>query len=457
MPNLEVMNGRAAGQSLHLDGNGEWILGTRRSAALTLRDRGVAFTHAIITGRGGDYEIKNRADKSQTLVNGQSVGRGMPLRDGDTITLGTTELRFTDDAPAAPAAATERTASAPQQPPAEAQPDSPFEPIPAAEHTGGTVSVSEINQLREEKAQTQANLDALRQAVAAREGSLAQAQSRVRELEAQLSGQGEPPEVARLRAQIDELTAKAKARIDDLTRRNELLKLQVTHAGGAVPPPPPPPDLELEGKVSELRARMRELEADKDELEARLAAASADAARLAASEAKVQELQAQLGTPASDEVDALQALIAELNTEKAALQRDRTQALETIASRDRQLETLTTQLERAREEAAAPGDAARVTVLEERLDASQARARELEDKLNAASERPSEEFELARRVEALTQEVETLRTSEAEARQEAAELRQDLEDINEDMLAQGDELQARIDELEAKLGERKDD
>ncbi|GAC1347110.1 MAG: hypothetical protein NVSMB23_25870 [Myxococcales bacterium] len=89
---LTVRTGAAAGRSYPVAGS-ELRLGSGPGAAVRLLDAAVSGNHAAIRAAGGGFEIEDLGSRNGVLVNGRRTGR-CALRDGDVITLGTTELGF---------------------------------------------------------------------------------------------------------------------------------------------------------------------------------------------------------------------------------------------------------------------------------------------------------------------------------------------------------------------------
>lgn len=69
------------------------LIGRSREADLVLPDRNVSRTHAELRQQNGDYVIVDLGSMNGTEVNGRRV-KSRTLKNGDTITMGTTRVRF---------------------------------------------------------------------------------------------------------------------------------------------------------------------------------------------------------------------------------------------------------------------------------------------------------------------------------------------------------------------------
>jgi len=326
-PTLEVLSGKAAGASLDLEGRGgEVLLGTRRTAALVVKDPWVSFSHAVISQRDGAWVIADKQSRAGTFVNGRKVGAaGLPLASGDTIGLGKTEIRFSDAGGPRPKPAAGASRPAGASAPAA---DSPFEKAaaPEADDDGG-VSVAHLRQLRADKAQLERTIASLRKAIGARERSLAESEQRVRELTRERrdapSPAAEPAaaepaaadaaEVERLRG----VEAKARIRVEELTRTVQRLEARLRQGGAG-------DTIRLEAELSQLRASYRQLQEEgRQRIEALAAekAAAAEAAEEARAEAaEAQRSADQLGQRLAD-LEAAQAEAEDAQAEAEDAQR----------------------------------------------------------------------------------------------------------------------------------------
>ena len=95
MPYLLVTTGPSAGSSYHLR-DAPLVAGREANRDLQILDPKVSRKHFTVrktAGGGGTWEIEELDAKNGVLVNGTQV-RHAVLNDGDTITVGDTEILF---------------------------------------------------------------------------------------------------------------------------------------------------------------------------------------------------------------------------------------------------------------------------------------------------------------------------------------------------------------------------
>jgi hypothetical protein len=90
-----------SGRSVVVDADGT-ELGRAASSGLALTDEKVSRRHAVIRLRAGRYEVSDLGSTNGTLLNGERVAGSRPLRDGDRIKLGASEILFRLDPAEAP-------------------------------------------------------------------------------------------------------------------------------------------------------------------------------------------------------------------------------------------------------------------------------------------------------------------------------------------------------------------
>ena len=90
---LSVLNGRSKGATLEMSQRREYTVGRSGNTDLQLRDPPVSRVHCKIEFDGDYFWLIDNGSANGTLVNEQRVQRYM-LYDGDTITLGKTDIQF---------------------------------------------------------------------------------------------------------------------------------------------------------------------------------------------------------------------------------------------------------------------------------------------------------------------------------------------------------------------------
>lgn len=500
MPTLEIVTGKNAGLKVDVSSSeSEVTFGNRRTSTVVLKDPWISFSHAVILKKDGAYVVADKRSRAGTFLNGTKVDeRGRSLKDGDTIGLGKTEIRFRDIGGAASGAAGGRVASGASEGAASsspfapaAAPSGPFTPFtPVAPANGGAATAARP-EAEADLRRAQADLQALRAAMAAREKALAEAQAKLRALEsqgtvgpdlekklaaltaaaqqAQQAAEAAQVEAAtaleravnaeteavQLRQQHEETVAKARIRVEELGRLNQTLEARLRQGGAGEA-------VDQERELSQLREELRRIrEAGRARLDALMAENAALKAAAAAATApspgdseRVTELEAQLQEAERSRVvmeqraeqleaklETAQTEVAAARAERAPVSNEENAALEKVIQElNLELENTKAELERLREAGVDAAPAAPVT--DAPAPAAAAAPAPVAAPAPAADAGRAAELEAA---------CEKLRRERDEAREDAQTLRKDLEDINDDMLAQEEEYQQRIAELEAKL------
>ena len=88
---LEVLDGPGRGQ-VAVVGGGVSLLGRDATCALVIAEPNVSREHAVIRGEEGRFVIEDLGSRIGTFVNGHRTRKAM-LSDGDTVRIGTTQLR----------------------------------------------------------------------------------------------------------------------------------------------------------------------------------------------------------------------------------------------------------------------------------------------------------------------------------------------------------------------------
>ncbi|MEM8758501.1 MAG: FHA domain-containing protein, partial [Planctomycetota bacterium] len=90
---LTVTQGPQKGKQFSLPDNEPQLLG-RSSEALPITDNTVSRRHAELTPDGGAWYIRDLKSHNGTYVNGVQISKRVPLKNGDTIRVGSTVFAF---------------------------------------------------------------------------------------------------------------------------------------------------------------------------------------------------------------------------------------------------------------------------------------------------------------------------------------------------------------------------
>lgn len=89
-----VLNGEQQGEDFRL-GTGKNVIGKGGRADVRIKDAYLSERHAILEcGEKDTYTLTDLESKHGTFVNGKRVHGARPVKDGDTILLGHTEMKF---------------------------------------------------------------------------------------------------------------------------------------------------------------------------------------------------------------------------------------------------------------------------------------------------------------------------------------------------------------------------
>lgn len=109
---LVAQAGPASGQEFVLEGD-ELVIGRAADNPVSIPDTSVSRKHALVRKTGDGWAISDLGSGNGTLLNGEAITDETPLSEGDVVTLGDTELRFSaggagaaaaeEEAPEAPA------------------------------------------------------------------------------------------------------------------------------------------------------------------------------------------------------------------------------------------------------------------------------------------------------------------------------------------------------------------
>jgi pSer/pThr/pTyr-binding forkhead associated (FHA) protein len=95
MSTLEILSGRRQGDKIDL-GQKELDIGTKRAAAISIRDPWVSFKHGRIGFAKGQYFVEDFGSTNGTWIDGKRLAKNKPrtLQNGDLVFFGKTKTRF---------------------------------------------------------------------------------------------------------------------------------------------------------------------------------------------------------------------------------------------------------------------------------------------------------------------------------------------------------------------------
>lgn len=97
-----AQTGPASGQEFPLEGD-ELAIGRAADNPVSIPDTSVSRKHALVRNTGDGWAVSDLGSGNGTLLNGEPVADETQLNEGDVITLGDTELRFSGPGGAVPA------------------------------------------------------------------------------------------------------------------------------------------------------------------------------------------------------------------------------------------------------------------------------------------------------------------------------------------------------------------
>ena len=86
----------AAGMTIEVEASGT-VLGRSSQCDVRLEDPNASRQHARISGVDGDWKLEDLGSTNGVLVNGARVAGSTPLKNGDRIQLGHTDMTFQVD------------------------------------------------------------------------------------------------------------------------------------------------------------------------------------------------------------------------------------------------------------------------------------------------------------------------------------------------------------------------
>jgi tetratricopeptide (TPR) repeat protein len=115
-PRLVVTAGPKEGLEFNLDGD-EYVVGRSQENPICISDTSVSRRHIVLRRLGAGWTVSDLGSGNGTLVNGEPITDETVLASGDVITMGDTEVTFTDmanatmDVPITPGPSRARTGS----------------------------------------------------------------------------------------------------------------------------------------------------------------------------------------------------------------------------------------------------------------------------------------------------------------------------------------------------------
>jgi len=142
---LNILSGKRQGEVVDLE-PGSYDIGTRKAAAIQLRDKGIGFKHAVlVVGDDGQAAIEDLKSAGGTFVDGAPVKGTAPLAAGQPFQVGTVELLLE----------LAGVAAAPEpEPEPEPEPAPAPDPAPAAAAAAAAAAVPDDLDLLKEQCRT---------------------------------------------------------------------------------------------------------------------------------------------------------------------------------------------------------------------------------------------------------------------------------------------------------------
>jgi len=249
MAHLEIIDGKLAGEQVELSEGSALEIGTKRKAAVRLRDRGVSYVNTVVTLEGSELLVQDHPSTGETSVAGQLLDEGSSIKigSGTSFKVGPVEIRFLAEAAAGATAA----------------------PIPAAAavDVGELAAMkAELEALRAESGQLaglKGELEDLRGELGDAEHLASDNIERVNELEQELEGlraelaeaQGTKAELGSLKQDLEQ-SQKIQRELEGQLAESKAEPVDPVEAAlaeafaGAVPPPP------KHGDIAAVEARL---------------------------------------------------------------------------------------------------------------------------------------------------------------------------------------------------------
>lgn len=94
LPRLQIMEGPLAGQEFQVDG--PTTIGRQDACDIQLPDRGISREHCKVEPLGAGFQVIDGGSRNGTALNGERINGEAPLRSGDLISVGDTDMAFID-------------------------------------------------------------------------------------------------------------------------------------------------------------------------------------------------------------------------------------------------------------------------------------------------------------------------------------------------------------------------
>src|SRR3954451_20193495 len=96
-PKLVVSAGPRAGEEFSLE-DSEYVAGRATDNPICIQDSSVSRKHIMLRRVGSGWTVSDLGSGNGTLVNGESITDETVLANGDVVTMGDTEVTFSDAA-----------------------------------------------------------------------------------------------------------------------------------------------------------------------------------------------------------------------------------------------------------------------------------------------------------------------------------------------------------------------
>lgn len=413
MAQLVITTGKSKGQTFSLPPDRPIIIGNRRDADVSIRERWISIDHAKVYQLDGAYWIEDLESKFGTFINKDRQTKAR-LRDQDIISLGETEILF-EDRSAVPAE--------------EAAPEAPAGTgefaCPHCDYVGSSARGLTIHMRVHRKADDAPAVDAA--------------------LDEALEGTAAPAATAAAPGDFDAIIAEKDLRLDEqaveIAELKELVRKLEERAGAA--------EVQAHQAQEDVLGRTSAFDAKVGEAEARRAEAKEEVDRLAAERDEAQERAAELVLEVDDlkeKIGILDYRLEQSDAKRGELVREKVREVQERCAKIEE--------EKAEQDKVIQAYEAKIDQLDERVEELEGENQEMEDLLDETRAKLKEE-EAQRDLQ-----TKTLKRKLAEALERTGVLEREGLALKESLAqidARAKELQARLDamkELESTLAER---